>query len=89
MAKGGRGTAFPVPTAVEARISRLTWAGWLTARSCAIMPPIDHPSTAGRRSPSAEIRALAWLVMAVTLSEAGAATAEVRPTPALSKTTTS
>ena len=71
MAKGGRGTAFPVPTAVAARISRLTWAGWLTARACAIMPPIDHPSTAGRRSLSAEIRALVWLVMAVMLSEAG------------------
>ena len=53
------------------------------------MPPIDHPSTAGRRSASAEIRALVWLVMAVMLSEPGAATAEVRPTPALSNTTTS
>jgi hypothetical protein len=53
------------------------------------MLPIDQPSTAGRRSPSAEIRALVWLVSAVMVSIPGAETAEVRPTPALSNITTS
>ena len=84
-AAGGTASASPVPAWVAASTRRLTWAGCSTASAWAIMPPIDHPSTAVRPNPRAAIRALVWSAMVVTVS---GSTMPVAPTPALSNTTT-
>jgi hypothetical protein len=81
------GSDLLVPACVAASTSRLTWPGCSTARACAVMPPIDQPSTAGRPSRSAVISALVCPAMAEMVS--GAGSAAVPPTPALPDTTPS
>ena len=53
-AEGFASAALPVLDMIEVRLA--TRAGWPIATSCAIMPPIDAPTTCARAMPSASIR---------------------------------
>lgn len=73
------GGAVPVPGYV-AHSTRRTCAGCCTASAWAVIPPIYQPSTPGRLSPSASIRAPVRSAMASMVN--GPGSRWVRPIPA-------